>query len=138
MLRGTLKEIYFPLTRLSDAVSSNAVWENRALAGASEPRSDFGVDEILCLLASSSGRVPPKVTGHARSHLDGPSSRACEHPSNQHPSATLQLVKHTHVTRSEHPEICKITTLVPRVDYRAGRKLLSVNSGLKDTARSRG
>lgn len=80
VLKGTLKEIYFPLTCLSDAVSSNAVWENRALAGASEPRSDFGVDEILCLLASSSGRVPQKVTGHARSHLEGPSSRVSTHP----------------------------------------------------------
>lgn len=46
VLRGTLKELYFPLTCLSDAVSS-AIWENRALAGASEPRSDSGVDESL-------------------------------------------------------------------------------------------
>lgn len=60
-LRGTLKEIYFPLTPLSDAVG-NAVWENRTLAGASESRSDFGVDEILCLLASSSGKTAQR--GH--------------------------------------------------------------------------
>lgn len=58
MLRGTLKEIYCPLTCFSDA-ASNAVWANRALAGAAEPRSDSGVDEILCL-PKSSGKMPQR------------------------------------------------------------------------------
>lgn len=135
VLRGTLKEIYFPLTFLSDAVSS-AVWENRALAGASEPRSDSGVDDsrppgIILWESASEGHRTREVTSR-RAEL------TCEHHSNQHSPAALQLVKHTHVTHSEHPEVCKITTLVPRVDYRAGGKLLSINSGSKDTVRSRG
>lgn len=40
---------------------------------------------IPCLLASSSGRVPQKVTGHARSHLEGPSSRASTTVISTHP-----------------------------------------------------
>lgn len=88
----------------------------------------FGIDEIFWPLASTSGKMPQR--GHRTSQITfGSAEFMQEHLSNQHSPAALQLVKHTPMTHSEHPEICKITTLVSHLDYTADRKLLSINSG---------